>query len=760
MRSMSARRVGAILLRRRAATVRDTRGELRDYSGLAERLHEHGALLIAACDPLALTVLRPPGEFGADIAVGTMQRFGTPMGYGGPHAAYLACKKGLIRRMPGRLVGTALDSRGHGAYRLALQTREQHIRKEKATSNVCTAQALLASVNAMYAAWHGPEGLSAIAERVTALSHDFARKASALPGWHVDTAEFFDTVVLRPPCDTRAATVASYVSRRGANLRVLDNGLGVTFDETHASSDVDEIVALLELFVSKNGERESSPRPDLPRPDLPPELRRTTPFLQQEAFHEHRTEVQMTRFLRRLGGQDLGLEKSMIPLGSCTMKLNPVSTMTSLCWPEFADIHPFAPDEQVGGYREIIGDLSRALSQITGLDACTLQPNSGATGELAGLQAIKGYLSSIGEGHRDVCLVPESAHGTNLASAALAGLRVVRIKNGRDGEICSKDLTRRIDEHGPRLACLMMTFPSTHGVFEKHATSVCEKVHAAGGQVYLDGANMNALIGVSSAFAIGADACHLNLHKTFAIPHGGGGPGMGPVCAARHLEPFLPGHCEDVGESSAGHKGGQVAAAPFGSAMILPISWAYIHLLGWDGLQSVAKAAILSANYMKSRLEGRYTVKFLKRGERCAHEFILDVSEFSAIGVSEIDVAKRLMDFGFHAPTMSWPVKKSLMIEPTESEDKAELDRYCDALLTIREEIAKIASGEWPRDRNPLTLAPHTLDDIVDANWDRPYTRETAAFPLPWVRERGKFWPTVNRVDDARADGRELGGCG
>ena len=711
-------------------------GAVRDLAPTIEAAHEQGAQAAVAADLLAMTLLRPPGEMGADIAVGTTQRFGVPMGFGGPHAGYIAVRDALKRQLPGRLVGVSVDADGRPAYRLALQAREQHIRREKATSNICTAQVLLAVTAAMYATYHGPDGLTEIALRVHRRA---AALAATLRGRGLDVAEdgFFDTVRVRWPGGAAAAVGRARVA--GFNLYQADaDTFQMSCDETTTEEQVARVAAAI------CGEGQVAAATDA-RPDA---LRRSSPFLTHPVFSEHRTETGMLRYLRRLVNFDIALDRSMIPLGSCTMKLNAAAEMEPITWPEFADLHPFAPAYQAGGYGELIGELERLLAEITGYDAVSVQPNAGSQGELAGLLAIRAYHASRGEPGRDTCLIPESAHGTNAASAVLAGLRVTVVKTGADGAVDVGDLQTKIDSLGGRLAAIMLTYPSTSGVFEENVTEVCDAVHAAGGQVYIDGANLNALVGLARPAEFGADVSHLNLHKTFCIPHGGGGPGVGPVAVRAHLAPFLPGR-----------GGGPVAAAPFGSAGILPISWAYIRMMGAEGLRQATLAAILAANYMAARLAPHYPVLYTGRGGLVAHECVIDLRPITReTGITVDDVAKRLIDYGFHAPTMSFPVAGTLMIEPTESEELAELDRFCEAMIAIRREIARVASGEYDPQDNPLKNSPHTAEMLLADDWKHPYQREEAAYPGRTDR-RAKYWPPVRRIDQAYGDRNLVCAC-
>ena len=720
-----------------------TDGAIRDHRALAERAHAAGALLVVAADLLALTLLRAPGEFGADVAIGSAQRFGVPLGFGGPHAAFFATRDEMRRLLPGRLVGVSKDAEGRTAYRLALQTREQHIRRDKATSNICTAQVLLAIMAGMYAVWHGPEGLRAIADRVHRLAAALARGLRRL-GFDTGGEPYFDTLRVRTTPEVGRAALRR-AAERGINLRPYDDGsVGVALDETAGG---DDLRAILEAFAGGSvpfAAEEQAGEATIPAPHA-----RTSAFLTHGVFNRHHSEHEMLRYLHRLQARDLSLVHSMIPLGSCTMKLNGTAEMIPVTWAELGRVHPFAPAEQARGYHEIFADLERWLAEIAGLSAVSLQPNSGAQGEYTGLLVIRAYHRSRGEGGRDICLIPVSAHGTNPASAVGAGYRVVPVACDARGNIDVADLRARAEEHRERLGALMVTYPSTHGVFEEAIREICEVVHERGGQVYMDGANMNAQVGLTRPGDIGADVCHLNLHKTFCIPHGGGGPGMGPIAVARHLEPFLPGH--PVGGMGGPQSVGTVSAAPWGSASILAISWVYIRLMGAEGLLRASEVAILNANYMAKRLERHYPIVYSGAHGRVAHEFILDCRPFKKVGVEVDDVAKRLMDFGFHAPTMSWPVVGTLMVEPTESESKAELDRFCDAMIAIREEIRAVEEGRLPVAESPLRRAPHTARAVTAAEWNRPYSREQAVFPAPWVRE-SKFWPAVARVDNTWGD--------
>jgi glycine dehydrogenase len=722
-----------------------TDGVVRDYAGLADEAHEAGALLVVASDLLALTLLRPPGELGADVAVGSAQRFGVPMGFGGPHAAFFATREEHKRHLPGRLVGVSRDAEGRTAYRLALQTREQHIRRDKATSNICTAQVLLAIMAGMYAVHHGPEGLRAIARRVHALARVLQLGLRRL-GFNAGSGPFFDTLRVRTGPDAGAEVLAR-AEQQGLNLRPYDDGsVGVALDET---TTPDDIQAILEAFAGQPpgfGLEELAEGVD-PTPPAPHS--RQSPFLTHPVFHRYHSEHEMLRYLQRLQGRDLSLTHSMIPLGSCTMKLNGTAEMIPVTWPELGQLHPFAPAEQTRGYQELFRDLERWLAEITGFAAVSLQPNSGAQGEYAGLLTIRAYHRSRGEDGRTVCMIPVSAHGTNPASAVMAGFEVVPVACDARGNIDVEDLRAKAEEHRARLGALMVTYPSTHGVFEEEIREICRVVHDAGGQIYMDGANMNAQVGLTRPAEIGADVCHLNLHKTFCIPHGGGGPGMGPIAMAEHLEPFRPGH--PVVPTGGARSLGTVSAAPWGSASILAISWVYIRLMGATGLERATKVAILNANYMARRLETHYPIVYTGARGRVAHEFILDCRPFKKVGVEVDDIAKRLMDFGFHAPTMSWPVNGTLMLEPTESESKEELDRFCEALIAIRREIREVEEGRIAVEASPLRRAPHTAQAVTAEAWDRPYSRRAGAFPAPWV-ESAKFWPPSARIDNTWGD--------
>ena len=714
-------------------------GAIRDWRGVIQRLHGAGALAIMATDLLALTQLTPPGELGADVAVGSAQRFGVPMGFGGPHAAFFATRDAFKRSCPGRIIGVSVDSAGRPALRMALQTREQHIRRDKATSNICTAQALLAIMATMYAVYHGPEGLDRIARRAARFAAIAARGLKAA-GFALASDSFFDTIAVKAP--GRAAEIADRAEAAGLLLRRIDaDTLGASFDETTTRADV----AALWVAFGVAADVAALDGADA----VPAALRRRSDYLAHPTFHAYRSETEMLRWLRRLQNRDVALDRAMIPLGSCTMKLNATAEMMPITWPGFADIHPFAPTAHTQGYRRLFDELQAQLCEITGFAAVSLQPNAGSQGEYAGLMTIRDWHRSRGEGHRDVCLIPSSAHGTNPASAVMAGMSVVVVKCDERGDIDLADLTAKADAHAGRLAALMVTYPSTHGVFEAAIRDICAVVHARGGQVYMDGANLNALVGLARPADIGADVCHMNLHKTFCIPHGGGGPGVGPIGVAEHLAPFLPGHpVVDPGQGG----GGAVSAAPWGSALILPISWAYIAMMGPEGLRHATEVAILNANYVATRLRGHFPVVYAGANGRVAHECILDLRAIKAeTGIGVEDVAKRLIDYGFHAPTMSWPVPETLMIEPTESESLAELDRFCEAMIAIRAEIDAVAQGRADKADNVLKRAPHTLAVIAGDGWDRPYSRGEAAFPVAGLRA-DKYFAPVGRVDNVAGD--------
>ena len=748
-----------------------TDGAIYDYTEFIRQAHAAGALVVVAADILALTLLKPPGEFGADVAVGNTQRFGVPLGFGGPHAAYFATRDEYKRHMPGRLVGVSHDAEGRPAYRLAMQTREQHIRRDKATSNICTAQVLLAVIASMYAVYHGPHGLRAIAKRV----HSFASKlASGLSqlGFEIAHKAFFDTI--RVELGARSSRdILDRAEKAGCNLRALGpHSLGISMDETTTDADLEILMAVLRGTNVRDFEDNNLAGSEF---QLPQSAIRSSDFLTHPVFNTHDTETEMLRYLKKLELRDLSLTTSMIPLGSCTMKLNATAEMFPISWPEISKLHPFAPNDQTAGYIEMCTQLEEWLAEMTGFAAVSLQPNAGSQGEYAGLLAIREYHASRGEAHRNICLVPTSAHGTNPASAVMAGFKVVSVACLKDGDIDLADLRSKADEHARDLAALMVTYPSTHGVFETTIREICKIVHSHGGQVYMDGANMNAQVGLCRPGDYGADVCHLNLHKTFCIPHGGGGPGVGPIAVAKHLALFLPGQFildpetgriifgegEEGkpplnGDNSSkyqhgGGQGGNVSAAPYGSASILTISWMYIRMMGPAGLTEATRVAILNANYIAKRLDPYFPVLFKGKHGLVAHECILDLRQWKSAGIEVEDVAKRLMDYGFHAPTISWPVAGTMMVEPTESEPKHELDRFCDAMISIHAEIETVAHGKMDRENNLLKNAPHTAWQIASEKWDRPYSREQAAFPAPWTREH-KFWPAVARIDNVYGD--------
>ena len=722
-------------------------GAVRDFRAPISALRAKGALAVLAADLLALTLLASPGELGADIAIGSAQRFGVPMGYGGPHAAYMAVRDALKRSLPGRIVGLSIDSRGEPAYRLALQTREQHIRREKATSNICTAQVLLAVIASMYAVYHGPEGLTAIARQVHRRAGVLAAGLRRL-GFAPQSGAFFDTVTVGSRGE-RAAIIARAATSR-INFRIEGETIGIALDETTTAETVEAVWRAFGGTLSY-GEVERSVTEGLPA-----ELRRTSAFLTHPVFHAHRSETEMLRYMRKLSDRDLALDRAMIPLGSCTMKLNATSEMIPLTWPEFGSLHPFAPREQAAGYHVLFKRLEQWLCDITGYDAISLQPNSGAQGEYAGLLAIRAYHAASGQSHRNICLIPSSAHGTNPASASMVGMEVVVVACNAHGDVDVEDLRAKADKHAADLAAIMITYPSTHGVFEEHISEICDIVHGHGGQVYLDGANLNAQVGLSRPGDYGADVSHLNLHKTFCIPHGGGGPGMGPIGVKAHLAPFLPGHpALDAGAA----KVGPVSAAPFGSASILTISYLYILMMGGDGLTRATELAILNANYIADRLDAHFPVLYRNLRGRVAHECIIDPRPLkTSAGVTVDDIAKRLIDYGFHAPTMSFPVPGTLMIEPTESESKAEIDRFCDAMIAIRQEIAEVEAGRFKIEQSPLRHAPHTVHDIADDNWSRSYTRAEGCFPKGSSRT-DKYWSPVGRVDNVYGDRNLVCSC-
>ncbi|MGP3923537.1 aminomethyl-transferring glycine dehydrogenase [Streptomyces sp. 8N616] len=724
-------------------------GQVRDLRPVIEQAHELGAVVTVSADLLALTLLTSPGDLGADIAVGTSQRFGVPMGFGGPHAGYMSVRSTFARSLPGRLVGVSVDADGDKAYRLALQTREQHIRREKATSNICTAQVLLAVMAGMYAVYHGPDGLAGIARRTHRYAALLAEGLRA-GGVEIVHGSYFDTLTARVP--GRAAGVVAAAREAGVNLREIDADLvGIACDET---TDRDQLAAVWGAFgVEADVEALDATVEDA----LPEALLRTDEYLTHPVFRQHRSETAMLRYLRKLADRDYALDRGMIPLGSCTMKLNATTEMEPVTWPEFGALHPFAPVEQAEGYVTLIRELEERLAEVTGYDKVSIQPNAGSQGELAGLLAVRAYHRANGDEQRTICLIPSSAHGTNAASAVMAGMKVVVVKTGEDGDVDVEDLRAKIEQYGDQLSVLMVTYPSTHGVFEEHITDICAAVHDAGGQVYVDGANLNALLGLAKPGHFGGDVSHLNLHKTFCIPHGGGGPGVGPVGVRAHLAPYLPNH--PLQPAAGPETGvGPISAAPWGSAGILPISWAYVRLMGAEGLRRATQVAVLGANYIAKRLEPHYPVLYTGPNGLVAHECIVDLRPLTkATGVTVDDVAKRLIDYGFHAPTMSFPVAGTLMIEPTESEDLAELDRFCEAMIAIRGEIERVGSGEWPADDNPLRGAPHTAAALA-GEWERPYSRETAVFPAG-VTAADKYWPPVRRIDGAYGDRNLVCSC-
>ena len=732
----------------------DTFGEIRDYSDLANAVHEKDGYLIAATDLLALTLLKPPGEWGADVAIGSAQRFGVPMGFGGPHAGFMSVRAGLERSLPGRLIGQSVDVHGNPAFRLALQTREQHIRRDKATSNICTAQVLLANMSAFYAMWHGPVGLKKIANRVHSLTQIFATALKG-KGFEICNQSYFDTLSIKVD---NADTYLSNAQAKGINLRKISNDfIGISFDETSTIEMLSDLESIFGVQIDKKTQGSG----------VPGFAPRSSGYLAHPVFNTYHSETSMMRYLRTLSDRDLALDRTMIPLGSCTMKLNAATEMEAVTWPEFSALHPFAPAEQSAGSRRMIKELSDWLVAITGYDAVSLQPNAGSQGEFAGLLAIRNYHDSRGDNHRTICLIPSSAHGTNAASAVMAGMQVVVVSCDDLGNVSVADIKEKIAEHGSNLAALMVTYPSTHGVFESAIGEICELVHEAGGQVYVDGANLNALVGLAQPGKFGADVSHLNLHKTFCIPHGGGGPGVGPVIARAHLAPFLPNHPLDATAGPATGPG-PISAAPFGSASILPISWSYIRMMGGAGLTHATQVAILSANYMAKKLAPYYRILYTGEGGLIAHECILDLREITKVsGITVDDIAKRLMDFGFHAPTMSFPVPGTLMIEPTESEDVREMDRFINAMVEIHREISEITVGAIAVEDSALRHAPHTAATVVNSQWDRRYSREMGAFPAPasglisgeLIGTQGKYWPSVGRIDGAFGDRNLVCSC-
>jgi len=731
-------------------------GSVEDYRGFIANVHNVGGYVVMATDLLALTLLTSPGELGADVAVGCAQRFGVPLGYGGPHAAFFATKDAFKRGIPGRIIGVSIDAQNNRALRMALQTREQHIKREKATSNICTAQALLANMAAMYAVYHGAEGLKNIASRVTILAQVLSDSLNEL-GFRNVNAAYFDTLKV----EVDAATIKPFAEKNNVNFRYFDaKHIGISLDETTTQKDVLDIVYIFAESLGKD-EAEIEFDSDEDLTSIPSYAKRTSAYLTHPVFNTHKSESQMMRYIKQLENKDLSLNTSMISLGSCTMKLNAASEMIPVSWPEFSQMHPFVPTNQAEGYKQIIDELAEYLSVITGFDACSLQPNSGAQGEYAGLLVIMAYHKANGNEHRNVVLIPTSAHGTNPASAVMAGMKVVVVKNNEDGTINIEDLKAKAEQYKETLGGLMVTYPSTYGVFEEGIVDICSIVHEHGGQVYMDGANMNAQVGLTSPGMIGADVCHLNLHKTFAIPHGGGGPGMGPICVKAHLAPYLPGHVQvsDAFKASDTYGTGAVSAAPYGSASILLISYGYIKMLGYDGVKMATEYAILNANYMKARLRKYYPILYTGKNGKCAHEFIVDLRPYKqSAGVEAEDVAKRLIDYGFHAPTMSFPVAGTIMIEPTESEDKAELDRFCDALISIHEEIKAIEEGKSGKADNALKNAPHTQSVICGDEWNHKYSRKEAAFPLYYVTHN-KFWPSVARINNTYGDRNLVCSC-
>ena len=728
-------------------------GQVVNYEALVQACNEHQVFVVAAADLLSLTLLTPPGEMGADVVVGTTQRFGVPMGYGGPHAAYFATKEAFKRQIPGRIIGVTQDKEGRPAYRMALQTREQHIRREKATSNICTAQVLLAVIAGMYGVYHGPDGLKHIASRIhgfTALTKKLLESLDV----EVQTTEYFDTVSFR----MERSLLEPVATKLEVNFYYpTDDTVRLSWDEVKDLDDLKLLQQIFEEVTGKQSDLNFSVEMDKLEMQLPSSILRDSEFMSHEVFHAYRTEHEMLRYMKRLESKDLSLVHSMISLGSCTMKLNATSEMIPLSWPEFAHIHPFAPLEQAQGYAHMFKELEAWLADITGFDAISFQPNSGAQGEYAGLMTIRAYHEHKGDSHRNVALIPASAHGTNPASAVMAGMDVVVVETDKHGNISSEDLEAKVEQYSDRLAALMITYPSTHGVFEHKVKDFCALIHQHGGQVYMDGANMNAQVGLTSPGLIGADVCHLNLHKTFCIPHGGGGPGMGPIGVAEHLTPFLSTHSQVPTGGTFGAS--PVSAAPFGSASILTISYAYIRMMGGDGLTEATRRAILNANYIKERLETHYSILYTGLSGRSAHEFIIDLRPFKqSAGIEATDLAKRLMDYGYHAPTMSFPVPGTLMIEPTESESLAELDRFCEAMMAIRAEIKSVEEGEWPVEDNPLKNAPHTMRVLTQEKWEKTYSREQAVFPIAELRWN-KFWPSVSRVDDAYGDRNLVCSC-
>ncbi|EAZ79488.1 aminomethyl-transferring glycine dehydrogenase [Algoriphagus machipongonensis] len=731
----------------------DSDGLVRDYSAIVAAAKENNVKTAFAADLLALTILTPPGEMGADVVVGTAQRLGVPMGYGGPHAGYFATKEEFKRQIPGRIIGVSLDRAGNKAYRMALQTREQHIKRERATSNICTAQVLLAVMSSFYSVYHGPQGLKNIALRTHGLAKLTAKGLAEL-GFELGNKEFFDTIKVTLSSHDQAH-FSSIAVGAGMNFRYAENEVFIAFDETKSLEDAQAVV---DVFAKASGKDtvNLAPHAEELTLELPESLTRTSEYLTHPVFNSFHTEHEMLRYIKRLEAKDLSLVHSMISLGSCTMKLNATAEMIPVTWPEFGQMHPFAPMAQTAGYQELFANLERWLSEITGFAGTSLQPNSGAQGEFAGLMVIRAYHQNNGDHHRNIVLIPTSAHGTNPASAVMAGMKVVLVKCDEKGNIDIEDLKAKAEAHSENLSSLMVTYPSTHGVFEEAIKEICATIHQHGGQVYMDGANMNAQVGLTSPGNIGADVCHLNLHKTFCIPHGGGGPGMGPICVASHLVPFLPGN--PLVKTGGKNPVSSISAAPYGSASILPISYAYIAMMGGEGLKNATKMAILNANYIKERLSGYYPILYTGTQGRAAHEMIVDCRGFKEVGVEVEDIAKRLMDYGFHAPTVSFPVAGTLMIEPTESETKAELDRFCDALISIRAEIQEIEDGKVDKELNVLKNAPHTASMVLEGEWTMPYSREKAVFPIDYVKEN-KFWPSVRRIDSAYGDRNLVCSC-
>ena len=734
-----------------------TDGSVENYSGLIAAAQEHGSQVVVAADLLSLTLLTPPGEMGADAVVGSSQRFGVPMGYGGPHAAYFATGEDYKRKIPGRIIGVTQDEEGNPVYRMALQTREQHIRREKATSNICTAQVLLAVIAGMYAVYHGPQGLRRIAERIHGLTKIVKLGLEKL-GFEIENDTFFDTLTIRVDGNETRETIRGLALEKEMNFRYFnDNQVGISLDEVKDLADVQQVLEIFAEIKGKNIDGFAKDHRDRIELEIPEGLHRESNYMEHPVFNLYHSEHEMLRYLKKLENKDLSLVHSMISLGSCTMKLNATSEMIPLTWPEFGQIHPFAPESQAKGYHKLFRELERQLEEITGFSAISLQPNSGAQGEYAGLMTIRAYHEHHGEGHRNVTIVPDSAHGTNPASAVMAGMEVVVTKCDDNGNVDLDDLRKKAEQHKDNLAALMVTYPSTHGVFEEDIKEICELIHNYGGLVYMDGANMNAQVGITSPGEIGTDVCHLNLHKTFCIPHGGGGPGVGPIGVNDKLKPFLPGNA--LVETGGPEAINGISAAPWGSASILAISYAYIKMMGAYGLKKATEVAILNANYLKDRLKDHYPILYTGKSGRSAHEFIIDLRPFrQSADVEAVDVAKRLMDYGFHAPTMSWPVPGTIMIEPTESESKQELDRFCEAMISIREEIREVEEGEADRENNVLKHAPHTQRMIISGTWDRPYSREKAIFPLDYIRFN-KFWPSVSRVDDAYGDRNLMCSC-